>query len=61
MEKHVGEMSPEQLSKFTTNTKTRELLQVKVSDSEWEEFYEALKLTLGKDKDDMQGRREMFL
>ena len=54
-------MFPAQLAKFTTDTKTRKLLQIKVDENEWEEFYEALKLALGKEKEDMQGRREMFV
>jgi topoisomerase-4 subunit B len=59
--KGLGEMFPAQLAKFTTDTKTRKLLQIKVDENEWGEFYEALKLALGKEKEDMQGRREMFV
>ena len=54
-------MNPEDLGLFTVNDSTRQLIQVKVSEDEFENFYNSLSIALSGNSDDMAIRKEMFM
>ena len=54
-------MDIEDLGIFTTNESTRQLLQIKVSEQEFDEFYNNLSLALSKNSEDALARKEMFM
>lgn len=59
--KGLGEMNPEDLGLFTVNDSTRQLIQVKVSEENFEEFYNNLSLALSKNSEDALARKVMFM
>lgn len=59
--KGLGESSPQELALFTTNKKTRKLHKIEVDEDGFEEFYQALELALGKQKEDVAARREILI
>ena len=54
-------MNPEDLGLFTVNDSTRQLIQVKVSEENFEEFYNNLSLALSKNSEDALARKVMFM
>ena len=59
--KGLGEMNPEDLGLFTVNDSTRQFFQVKVSEEDFEEFYNNLSLALSKNSEDALARKVMFM